>query len=165
MNVTINIVELASELANLEIEENRSIGEHNTIEDETGCLVYTQEAQDLFDELYDKYYSILEEYNKALQTNNTKSETQKENWINQDEVKKIYETLTEEVKPFLEKKKLSQSDFDAVLSWVVLSLYTLQPPRRNLDYQKAVLVNKYTDQMPTKFNYYDIPSTTFYYNN
>lgn len=60
MNVTINIVELASELANLEIEENRSIGEHNTIENETGCLVYTQEAQDLFDELYDKYYSIIE---------------------------------------------------------------------------------------------------------
>jgi len=115
--------------------------------------------------LYDKYYSILEEYNKALQTNNTKSETQKENWINQDEVKKIYEALTEEVKPFLDKKKLSQSDFDAVLSWVVLSLYTLQPPRRNLDYQKAVLVNKYTDQLPTKFNYYDIPSTTFYFNN
>lgn len=60
MNVTINIVELASELANLEIEENRQIGERNTIEDETGCLVYTQEAQDLFDELYDKYYSIIE---------------------------------------------------------------------------------------------------------
>ena len=60
MNVTINIVELASELANLEIEENRQTGEHNTIEDETGCLVYTQEAQNIFDELYDKYYSIIE---------------------------------------------------------------------------------------------------------
>jgi len=115
--------------------------------------------------LYDKYYTILEEYNKVLQTNNIKSESQKENWITQDEVKKIYSSLTDEVKPFLEKKKLTQSEYDAVLSWVVLSLYTLQPPRRNLDYQHAVVVNKYNPEMDKKFNYYDLPSATWYFNN
>ena len=36
--------------------------------------------------LYDKYYRILMEQNKSLERNNSKSETQKENWITQDEV-------------------------------------------------------------------------------
>lgn len=115
--------------------------------------------------LYDKYYIILDEYNKNLQTNNTKSETQKENWITQKEVKKIYDDLTDEVKPLLEKKKLSQSEYDSALSWVVLSLYTLQPPRRNLDYQIAVVVNKYSPDLDKKYNYYDLPSNTWYFNN
>jgi hypothetical protein len=60
MNVTINILELASELAELEMEENRALGEINTIEDENGCIVYTDEAQDIFDTLYDKYYSLID---------------------------------------------------------------------------------------------------------
>jgi len=64
--------------------------------------------------LYDKYYTILDEYNKQGATNNTKSETQKANWITQEEVKKIYDNLTDEVKPLLEKKKLTQSEYDAV---------------------------------------------------
>lgn len=115
--------------------------------------------------LYDKYYTLLDEYNKEMQTNNTKSETQKKNWINQDDVKKIYSALTDEVTPLLEKKKLSQSEYDTVLSWVVLSLYVLQPPRRNVDYQHAVMVNKYNDQMDRKYNYYDVPNETFHFNN
>ena len=60
MNVTINILELASELAELEMEENRALGEINTIEDENGCIVYTDEAQNIFDTLYDKYYSLID---------------------------------------------------------------------------------------------------------
>jgi hypothetical protein len=60
MNVTINIVELASELASIELEENRPIMEINTIEDENGCIVYTEEAQDIFNDLYDRYYAIIE---------------------------------------------------------------------------------------------------------
>jgi hypothetical protein len=115
--------------------------------------------------LYDKYYTILDEYNKQGATNNVKSETQKENWITQDEVKKIYDNLTDEVKPLLEKKKLTQSEYDNVLSWTVLSLYTLQPPRRNIDYQIAVVVNKYLTEMEQKYNYYDLSSATWYFNN
>ena len=60
MNVTINILELASELAEMEMEQNRNVGENTTIEDESGCIVYTDEAQDIFDTLYDKYYSLID---------------------------------------------------------------------------------------------------------
>ena len=58
-NVTINILELASELAERELENSRAIGEINTIEDESGCMVYTEEAQDKFNDLYDMYEEII----------------------------------------------------------------------------------------------------------
>lgn len=60
MNVTINLVELASELA--EQEMIREYGDSLEIYSDDGedCIVYTDEAQDIFDELYDKYYSIIE---------------------------------------------------------------------------------------------------------
>ena len=60
MNVTINIVELASELAEMEMEQNRKVGEITTIEDGSGCIIYTEEAQNIFNELYDYYYSMIE---------------------------------------------------------------------------------------------------------
>lgn len=60
MNVTINIVELASELAHAEL-----IGwvsnESELFEDpEAGITNYTEYYQDIFNDLYDKYYSIIE---------------------------------------------------------------------------------------------------------
>jgi hypothetical protein len=61
MNVTINIVELASDLASYELEENwcQSVAIWEGGEDEE-CTNYTEEAQDIFDDLYDKYYAIIE---------------------------------------------------------------------------------------------------------
>jgi len=60
MNVTINILELASELANIELEN--SWGESIQIyeDEEAECLTYTEEAQDIFNGLYDQYYSMIE---------------------------------------------------------------------------------------------------------
>ena len=57
-NITINIVELASELADLDLRENwkDSIKIDEEDEDETS---YTEEAQGIFDDLYDTYYSII----------------------------------------------------------------------------------------------------------
>ena len=59
INVTINIVELASELADLELQNNwhDSIQIYEEDEEETR---YTNEAQDVFDDLYDKYYSMIQ---------------------------------------------------------------------------------------------------------
>ena len=56
--ITINIVELASELADLDLRENwkDSIKIDEEDEDETS---YTEEAQSIFDDLYDTYYSII----------------------------------------------------------------------------------------------------------
>lgn len=59
-NVLINAVELASELASIELDE----GWGDTIviwnDEEDGVLNYTEEAQDIFNDLYDKYMSMIE---------------------------------------------------------------------------------------------------------
>jgi hypothetical protein len=60
MNVTINIVELASELASIELDNNWSDSIKMWVDEGDNCLTYTEEAQDIFDDLYDKYYSLIE---------------------------------------------------------------------------------------------------------
>jgi hypothetical protein len=116
--------------------------------------------------LYDKYYTILMNFNKELKTNNEKSETQKENWISQDEVNELYTTLSNEVSEMVkDKKKLSPSEYEKLLRWFVLSLYTLQKPRRNADYQLALVSrNKLTNPDP-QYNYLDVANKKWIFGN
>ena len=60
MDITINILELASELAHKDLVKwGKSI---QIYEDEKATVtVYTEEAQDIFNYLYDKYYTIIEQ--------------------------------------------------------------------------------------------------------
>jgi len=59
MNVTINIVELASELASHELEE--TYGDKIVIlQNEEDVTKYTDEAQGIFNDLYDKYYTFID---------------------------------------------------------------------------------------------------------
>ena len=60
MNVTINLVELATELAENEMIKYFSESLELYSDEDEDCIVYTDEAQDIFDELYDKYYAIIE---------------------------------------------------------------------------------------------------------
>jgi hypothetical protein len=115
--------------------------------------------------LYDKYYEHLEKYNKDGAVNNEKSETQKENWISQDEVREVYNKLTEEAKALINQKKVSPSEYEKLLRWVVLSLYTLQKPRRNADYQKCLIVKKMPAEMNPDLNYLDYATQKWYFNN
>jgi Mg2+ and Co2+ transporter CorA len=58
-NITINKLELASELANLKLQSEwrDSI---QIFEDETASVtVYTEEAQDIFNEYYDNYLTLI----------------------------------------------------------------------------------------------------------
>ena len=101
--------------------------------------------------MYDKYYSIMDDLNKNLKTNNEKSEKEKENWISQEAV---LERLNE-LKAILPKlgKKITEEQFYELQKLMVLSLYALQKPRRNKDYQD-MLVHK---KKPVSFHFaYDI---------
>tara|TARA_Y100000389_G_C17012380_1_gene294805 strand:+ start:300 stop:497 length:198 start_codon:yes stop_codon:yes gene_type:complete len=58
-NITINKLELASELAHSELEENWSES-IDIWEDETSTItVYTEEAQDIFNGYYDNYLTLI----------------------------------------------------------------------------------------------------------
>ena len=83
------------------------------------------------------------------------SDKQKENWIPWEDVVAKREELETLVKAF-PKSKLSQAQYDILLQWVILSLYTLYPPRRNKDYQNMYVVPNHSDTMPKDRNYLSI---------
>lgn len=63
-----------------------------------------------------------------------KSESQKENWITQEELKELYAELDKDNRPLLSKASLRPAEFQRLQNFVILSLYVLQPPRRLQDY-------------------------------
>lgn len=58
MTIKINIIEVASELAENEMKKHY-LDDYEIYNDENDYIIYTDKAQELFDSLYDKYYDIL----------------------------------------------------------------------------------------------------------
>lgn len=106
---------------------------------------------------YDIYYPYLLDINKQLKDNTNKSEKATANWISQDEVKAKQKEL-EAILP-LKKKTITKEQYDRLLDLVVLSLYTLNTPRRNKDYIDMV----YGKSDDKKLNYLD--GDKFIFNN
>lgn len=107
--------------------------------------------------LYDEYFKLMMDKNKELkaeESTNTKSEAQEQNWLKWDEVEKQWNELKEKVDSFKSAKELSESQYNTLLQFVVLSLYVCLPPRRN-EYQKMVIAKTATEQSPTDINYLD----------
>lgn len=118
-----------------------------------------------YSKMYDTYYSILDVMNKSLKDNTNKTEKETKEWIGQDAVK---EKLNEELKILEEikdKKKLTEEEYEKLLRLVVLSLFVLQKPRRNKDYQECFVVKKYGDNHGTTDNFLDLSTDTFLFNN
>lgn len=92
--------------------------------------------------LYTRYYDELMKLNGELKSNTTKSDTQKDNWLEQDEVMRKCNELKEVLPDIQGKKKLSEGEYTRLLHLVVLALYCLQAPRRNKDYIDMKIVKK-----------------------
>jgi len=96
--------------------------------------------------LYEFYYPYMIAVNKQLQNNTKKTEKQEENWMSYEEVMEVQNHMFK----YLPKVIKHTTDYDKLLDLVILSLYTLIPPRRNKDYIEMV-VGKPEDD---KKNYY-----------
>ena len=107
------------------------------------------------DKMYAKYYAHLMKLNEELKNNTTKSEKQEANWLNQD----VILSKQKEYMIYLPKKskKLTKDEYNKLLDLVVLSLYTLTPPRRSLDYINMVIGSSDNKD----FNYYNNGIFTF----
>jgi len=106
---------------------------------------------------YDHYYSKmmeLKEGKKSEDAKNEKTEKQKEHMPDWSDVMKKHTELKTEVDAFSKEKHLSSRQYDTLLKYVVLSLYTLLPPRRNLDYLKMYVVKDPSETVDTSKNYY-----------
>ena len=86
---------------------------------------------------YEKMMSLNKEFNSIK---GEKTETQKDNWLEWDEIMKIYNGLDKNSLEFL-----------------ILSLFVLMPPRRSKDFTHMIVVPKITPELDKKFNYLQYP--------
>jgi len=94
--------------------------------------------------------------------NQSRNETQQENWLSWNEIKHVFEELEKEVKPLLTKKieNLTDKNIKKIQEYILLSLYVLIPPRRSLDYTNFKI--KDVDQKID--NFYDVKKKEFVFN-
>ena len=85
----------------------------------------------------DKMNTKVEEASKTDSAQ--KTEKQEENWVKWDEVVKKAEELRKECSEFINGKTITVHQYDALLKYVVLALYTYIAPRRNQDYLDCVV--------------------------
>lgn len=119
--------------------------------------------------LHDTYHALMMTKKaeiQEVQSTGTQSDTQAENWIDWDSVKAQHKLLAERVDTFYKKKTITPEDFVVLTAYMILSLYTLIPPRRNKDYCLMRVVNTFTpDETTSDFNYYDCCKKKFIFNN
>lgn len=99
--------------------------------------------------LYSKYYDIMLSKNKEVKEIKHDPETLPK-W---DEITEKRNALESQVGSFADSKQLTPLQYETLLKWVVVSLYTLQAPRRNGDYLNAFIIDKNTGNIPSDRNY------------
>lgn len=113
--------------------------------------------------LYTKFYEPLMALNKELKDNTQKTDKVKENWVEQSAVQEKRTDLASVIDEVKGLKKVNEEQYDRLLNAVILSLYTLQPPRRNKDYTEMMIcMGQHEDE--TK-NYLDIKNWKWIFNN
>lgn len=107
----------------------------------------------------------IKEYNKE-EAKQTKTETQKENWIEKDELDKLNSILWKNAKLLYQKENKKSSDYQQIQDYIILSLYGgfYIPPRRSKDYVnlkiKEINHNEnYIDKNEFVFNVYKTAKT------
>jgi hypothetical protein len=116
-------------------------------------------------DLQEKYAEIVANINKETNlTSNQKTEKQKENWMDKQQIIDIWDALQSVVQTFTSKKNLSEKQYNVLLQFVVLSLYTLINPRRNSDFMKMIVVKKNEKDLSTDYNYLDLQKRKFIFN-
>ena len=114
--------------------------------------------------LYDTYFKMM--LNIAGEIRNVPTEEmneqQRKNWIDWDEVLKVYNDLKTQTEA-LPKKIKTEDEYNTLLHYMVLSLYVLVPPRRNVDYMKMMICkNQNTDD--ETINILDLNKKQFIFN-
>ena len=100
---------------------------------------------------YDKMMSINKEL-KEFEKSGVKTDTQEKNWINEEELQKKEDSL----------KEKSKESYNDLLNYLVLSLYTKLPPRRN-EYRNVLIV-KNSKGISNDNNYLDLNAKQFIFN-
>ena len=111
----------------------------------------------VYQHYHDKMMGKAKEMRETGGEKSEKTEKEDANWIEWEEVQKIAHSLKEEIGKFATAKHITPDQFQRLLDFVVLSLYTNIQPRRNKDYLNMYVVvdSKKTaaTSLPTDKNY------------
>ena len=133
----------------------------------TSILGLYKEEKAVYKKLHKFYFDLM--MNKATDMKNidssVKTEKENKNWIEWEEIITIRERLKNEVSEFINNKIISVCQYNKLLSLLVLSLYTMIPPRRNVDYIEMYFVNQYKDNLDSNKNYLDYKNKEFIFIN
>lgn len=101
----------------------------NALKTRLSALYVITQNKEYHTDMMDNITKYNEETNKQ-----EKNDKQKDNWLSTDQIQTIYDNLETNVKPLWKKKDLSTKEILKVQDFVILSLFTLIPPRRAMDY-------------------------------
>ena len=110
------------------------------------------------------YNRMMEKVNEDKQKDSTqKTPKQEKNWLSWEVIKAHEKRLEDEVKAI---KTPTPADWNTVLAYMVLSLYTRFSPRRNQDYQfmKVVKTPAQAEKLGKEFNYFVLDTKQFIFN-
>ena len=119
---------------------------------------------------YKKWVKYWKTKGETLQprVDKTKTEKQSDNWLEWKDVEKVRDALEQRsslLKNEGRGRTLDEEEFSNLLDYLVVSLYTLVQPRRNKDYSLMYVVKNWRPSMSEEFNYYDIKTKRFIFNN
>jgi hypothetical protein len=107
-----------------------------------------------FTKIYDLYHAKMMDMNTVLNKESFKSTATKEKQSNvkMDDIVARQKELAEVLPLIQKKRKITDEQLQQLHDLVVTSLYTLLPPRRNVDYSEMVIGSETDDK---KKNYYN----------
>lgn len=123
-------------------------------------------VKDKYKPLYEKYLKLMVDLSNEIKKKPTEemTDTQKKNWLKWDEVIKKFEDVKNKVNSFINHKEINESQYNLLLSYMILALYIYNPPRRNMDYQIMNIVKKYDDSLSADKNYLSYDDAEFIFN-
>lgn len=116
--------------------------------------------------LCNKYYTLMKEIQATIKQtpSDAMSKQQSENWLDWSLIVKKWEDLKAEAVEIGKKKEINLTQYNTMLSFVILSLYVLIPPRRNLDWAVMRIKKNVVDTDDKKTNYLDWDEQKFIFN-
>lgn len=130
------------------------------------AIIVALSTSKTYNKLCNEYRNIATPQREALKSKDVheKTEKQKEVMITMEEVTTIKNKLKEEIEELNKKKTLTEQEYDKYLYYVLISLYTDIPPRRNMDYSHMVILKKRPSEMNNTTNYLLLDEKKFVFN-
>lgn len=120
------------------------------------CSVLSFWKDKTYKKPYQFYFDLMKD-SKPIEAKDMGKKTDREekNWIEWADVEKKREELIDKIAKMKMVKTPTSDQYQTLLSYALLSVYTLLPPRRNKDYQFMKVVSKWTPEFQKTENFLD----------